>query len=291
MSKQKTWGAAGWPWELELLALVFVITALAIPFWLESQHVPDTEELSLVARAQMERRADVATFEDQKSFFWAIGIVGLYLVHLLMAYSAIDMISTSFTHLFSPLAFSMITYIRLMGLEDRGISAQIVSGKPHELAFWIVGVLLITFLVARIRMARHMLRFKQVEWDIVSSSRFDGTFLSDLLITIRPLIYPPRAFRACEDGLLIEGWLYILPLPFSAIQSVEGVKRANMSAAAHFYATSIKSLVRVQLSESKIPLYISPSDRDQFISYCNRRLSRGVVTLARDTTIGDDDEY
>ncbi len=290
MGKQKTWGAAGWPWELEVLALVFVITALAIPFWLETQHEPDTEELSLVALAQMERRAEVATFEDRKTFFWAVGIVGLYIAHLLMAYSAIDMISTSFTHLFSPLVFSMITYIRLLGLEDQGISAQIVSGNHREVVFWMVGVLLITVLVARIRMARHMLRFKQVEWDIVSASRFDGTFFSDLLITLRPLIYPPHAFRACEDGLLIEGWLYILPIAFPAIQSVEGVKRPNLTAAAFFYATSSKSLVRVQLTESKVPLYISPGDRDQFISYCNRRLSRGVVTLARDTTM-DDNEY
>ncbi len=290
MSKQKTWGPAGWPWELELLALVFVITALAIPIWLNIQHTPEPEELSLVARAQMEKRAEMATFEDQKSFFWAVAILGLYVVHLLMAYSAIDMISTSFTHLFSPLVFSMITYFRLMGLEDQGVSAQIVSGKPLEILFWVLGVLVITLLVARIRMARHMLRFKSMEWDIVSPSRFDGSYLSDLMVTLRPLIYPPRAFRACEEGILIEGWLYILPLSFQAIQSVEGVKRANYTSSAQFYATSSKSLVRVQLTESKTPLYISPADRDQFISYCNRRLSRGVVTLARDTSRGDDDD-
>ncbi len=290
MNKQKTWGPAGWPWELELLALVFVLTALVIPFWLNLQHTPDTEELSLVARAQMERRAEMATFEDQKSFFWAVGILGIYIVHLLMAYSAIDQISTSFSHLFSPLIFSMITYIRLLGLEDRGVSAQIVSGNPLEIVFWIVGVLVITLLVARIRMARHMLRFKQMEWDVVTPSRFDGSFFSDLILTFRPLVYPPRAFRACSEGLLIEGWLYVLPLSFNSIQSVEGVKRANFTAAAQFYATSSKGLVRIQPTDTKQPLYISPEDRDQFISYCNRRLSRGVVTLARDTSRGDDDE-
>lgn len=290
MNKQKTWGPAGWPWELELLALVFVITALAIPFWLNVQQTPDPSEMSLYELSQMERRSDTATFEDQKSFFWAVAIVGLYVVHLLMAYSAIDMISTSFTHLFSPLVFSMITYFRLLGLEDKGASAHIVSGKPLEAAFWFMGVLLITMLVARIRMARHMLRFKQIEWDVVSPSRFDGTFLSDLAVTFRPLVYPPRAFRACEEGILIEGWLYILPLSFNAVQSVESVKRASYTSSAQFYATSTKTLVRIQLTESKVPIFISPADRDQFIAYCNRRLSRGVVTLARDTSRGDDDD-
>ncbi len=289
MNKHKTWGPAGWPWELELLAVVFVITSLAIPIWLEMQHTPDPEELSLVERAQMERRAEQATFQDQVTFFWAVGIVGLYVIHLLMAYSAIDQISTSFSHLFSPLIFSIITYIRLLGLEDRGVAAQIVTGNPLEILFWVLGVLVITLLVARIRMARHLLRFKHIEWDVLTPSRFDGSLLSDLAVTLRPLVYPSRAYRACEEGILIEGWLYVLPLPFSSIQSVEGVRRPNFTSTSQFYATSSKSLVRIQMSDTKVPIYISPSDREQFITYCNRRLSRGVVTLARDTSRGDDE--
>lgn len=284
MNTKKIWGPAGWPWELELLALVFVVTALVIPLWMSTQHVPDPDELSLVARAQMEKRQEVATYEDQQNFFWAVAIGGLYLVHILMAYSSLNMISTSVTHLFSPLLFSLITYYRLNTLGDGHAAKQVVSGEPLEVTFWVLGVIAITLLVARVRMARHMLRFRQVDWDIRTPSRFDSTFLKDLAITLRPLIYPPRAYRASEDGILIEGWLYIMPLPFHGLQAIEGVRRVSYSGQAQYFATSSRTLVRVQLIDSKMPIYISPHDRDQFIAYCNRRLSRGVVSLERDTS-------
>jgi hypothetical protein len=284
MTKQKIWGPAGWPWEMELLALVFVTMALVVPWYLETQSAPTVEELTLVQRAAMEKRQEVvtATFSDQIGFFWALTIVGLYVIHLLFAYSSIDMISTSFPHLFSPLIFSIITYFRLLGLNDHGGDAGIVSGSPLEAVGWIGGVLLITVMVAMLRKARHLRRFKKVEWDFKTGSKFDRTFFTDLALTFRPLLYTPHTYRACPDGILVVGWLYILPIPFSAIQGLDTVRRTNYTSDARFYATSSQTLVRIQPMESKNAIYISPSDRDQFVAYCNQRLSRGVVSLARD---------
>lgn len=289
MAKQtvKKWGAPGWPWELELMALVFVLIAILIPLWISVQSAPDPEEMSLVIRAQMERRADAAaTFDDQRNFFWGVFIIGLYVVHLLMAYSSFDLISTSFTHLFAPLVFAMITYYRLAGFEDRGVATDLVSGTFGEAALWALGVLIITLLLAQLRMARHMTRFSDEPWDVSTSSKYDASFFSDLALTVRPLIYPPRQYRVSEDGILVEGWLYILPIPFSSVQSVESVRRIPATTLGHFYATSARAMVRIQLTESKTPIYLSPADRDSFISFCNRRLSRGVVSLARDTNAG-----
>ena len=264
------------------MALVFVLTALIVPLWLATQYVPDPEEMTLVQRAQMERRQVEAGYQDMTNFFWAIGILGVYVIHLLIAASSFDMISTSFSHLFSPLIFSSITYFRLLGVTDEETATNLVSGSPLEFSFWVLGVLAITGLVARIRMARHMRRFEDVDWEIQTPSQFDSTFFSDLAITVRPLVYPPRTYRASQDGILIEGWLYILPLSFHSIQSVEGVKQTHYFGQAQHFATSSKTMVRIQLTDSKAPLFISPEDKDAFIAYCNRHLSRGVVTLVRD---------
>ena len=284
MKKNKIWGPAGWPWELELLAVVFVLLALIVPWYLELQSTPVVEELTLVQRAAMEKRQEVvaASFSDQVGFFWALAIVGLYFIHLLLAYSSIDMISTSFPHLFSPLIFSIITYVRLLGLRDHGGDMHIVSGAPLEVLAWIGGVILITIMVAMLRKARHLRRFKDIQWDLKMTSKVDGTFFRDLALTFRPLLYTPRSYRACPDGILVVGWLYLLPIPFSGIQGLDIVRRANYTSDARFYATSSESLVRIQPMDSKNAIYISPSDRDHFVAYCNQRLSRGVVSLARD---------
>ncbi len=286
VSAKKKWGSPGWPWELELLALVFVATSLVIPYYLEYvEGPPEPEELSIMQRAEQARKQEVASLQQQQGFFWAVAIVGIYVVHLIIASASIEMISTPFIHLFSPLIFSMITYFRLHSIGG-GTSGQIVSGTPQEAALWALGVLVITFLVARIRMARHMLRFKDVDWDVSTKALMDGTYLKDLIVTVKPLIYPPRMYRACSEGVLIEGWFYVLPIPFAAIQSVEGIKRIGLAASGEYFATSTKSLVRIQLVEQKTPMYISPADREQFMTYCNQHMTRGVVTLVRDTESG-----
>jgi hypothetical protein len=287
-NKHKIWGDAGWPWEMELLALVFVVLALAVPLYLNVQEQPDPETIPIAQRIAQQRISESgATMADSRAFFWGIVIVGLYLVHLLMAYSATDAISTPFVHLFSPLAFAIIAYARLLSLSD-GSVAPIVAGTPQEMAAWILAVLLVTAVVARIRMARHFARFREIDWDLVCNSRFDGTFLKDLIVTFRPLVYPPRKFRVSPEGILIEGWLYVYPIPFSAIKAVESVRRLNFASAGLFFATSSKALVRIQPTETKTPIFISPDDRDDFIACCNGYLNRGVVSLARDDS--DDEE-
>jgi len=286
MSSKRTWGPSGWPWELELLALVFVIIALIIPFYLTYMEGPSQTEMSLIQQAESSRRVEQASLDDQRSFFWAVIIIGLYIGHLIIAGASVEMISTPFIYLFTPLVFSMITYYRLYMLSFQKNAANIVSGNPLEIAVWALAVIFITLLVTRIRMSRHLLRFKGITWELVSKSKIDGTFFSELALTIRPLLYPPRFYKACSEGILIEGWLYILPVPFHAIQSVDSVKRMGFMTSGKYLATSTRSMVRIQLTETTTPLYISPSDRDAFLQYCNSHLSRGVITLARDTAHG-----
>ncbi len=287
MSKKTIWRTAGWPWEMELLALIFVLIALLTPLYYDIQETRDLSDLPIAEQRRIERQQEANTFQDQTNFFWGVAILGLYVVHLLFAYSALDAISTPFIHLFSPLIFAIITYIRLLGMEVGQAQNHWVTGSPGEIVIVLATVLLLTVLVARLRMARHLRRFKGIKWDITTPSVFDSTFFTDLIVTFRPLVYPPRAYRACADGILIEGWLYIYPVPFSGLKGIESVRRVNYAGNSDFYATSSKSLVRLQLSDTQKATYISPKDRDTFIQFCNRQLSRGIVSLSADRE--DDD--
>lgn len=290
MKKTRLWESYGWPWGLELLSVLFVAAILIIPVVLSTEPAQDVDALSLAEQFQMERRTTPTTYEDQRNFFWGLGIVGLYVVHLLMAYSSLTMISTTFMHLFSPLIFSVFAYIRLTGVTVGPESVPIVTGATLEFIPWGVLVLSCTLLLARWRMLRHLRDYNQLDWQVISPTLRDKTWLSDLAVTMTPIVYPPKEYRACDDGILIVGWLYVYPLSFKTIQSIESVRRPSLTGRSDFFATSSKSLVRIQRKDSNAPLYISPKDRNAFIAYCNQHLHRGVVSLSRDDT-DDDNEH
>ncbi|NCC49846.1 MAG: hypothetical protein EOM20_01390 [Spartobacteria bacterium] len=290
--ESKTWSPPGRPWELELLAFIFVLTSLVIPLYVELSYdeaSPERiENLSLVARAEMERNQDQPSWKDLTMVFWGIAIVGLYLVHLVMAGAAFRWNSTPFTYLFAPLIFAMITYYRLFWLSQRTNDiGTIVSGGALEISMWILGILSITFLVARVRMARYRIQFRNVEWDIVSSTKLDKTYF-ELCANFTPLVYPPREYRVCEHGLMIEGWLFLMPLPFELIHSVEAAKHATYLTSGHYVATSAKTLLRIQLNDTPNPIFISPVQRKEMLEYCEKILApRHGGTWAGATKSGD----
>lgn len=280
MNDKQRWNPPGWPWELEMLALIFVIIAIAVPYYLKlSQPPPDTNQ-SLLAQAQTLRSEEMSTWEDLQGFFWAIILVGLYLAHLAMGAASIDFMSTPFTHLFAPLIFSIITYARLYNLNvGVGPGSYIVRGALWEVIAWIGGVAIITYLVARMRMARLMLAFRDVEWKISTASLKDATYWQ-LIFQLRPLIYPPRWLRACEDGVLIEGWFYAMPLAFDNIHAVDAVQGAAMYTRGYCLATSMNSMVRIQVADRTEPILISPKDRTAFVRYCQEQLAMRAPPVA-----------
>ena len=280
MKQKRRWGPPGWPWELELLALVFVITAIAVPYYLQYMQPVEPTNMSLLAEAQVLRRQGASTWEDLEGFFWALVIVGLYLAHLAMGGASIDFMSTPFTHLFAPLVFSLITYYRLLMVNRDGpLDASIVTGSPVELIIWIAGVLVITYLVARIRMARLMLSFRDVNWQVSTPSLFDKSY-SELVLQIRPRLYPPRVLRACEDGILVEGWFYAMPIPFDTLNAIDAVQGAGLASQGYCLATSVRSLVRIQTAERAEPILVSPRDRNTFVRYCQQQLASRAAPVS-----------
>ncbi|OGV43111.1 MAG: hypothetical protein A2X46_11820 [Lentisphaerae bacterium GWF2_57_35] len=290
--KKNRWSPPGWPWELELLALIFVIIAIGVPWYLEHARPPELQtqqQISLIAKAQMENQSQVATWQQLQGFFWALAVIGIYVAHLIIAGASSDYISTPFTYLFSPLTFAMITYYRLFQISRASSTeTRIISGSPMEIAGWIAGVLIITFLVARIRMARHMLNFRSLDWEISSPVKFDNTYF-ELIAHFQPLVYPPRMYRACKEGILIEGWFYAMPLSFDHIQGVDAAHGSSVTSSGYYLATSSKSLMRIRVVDKTVPILISPRDFAPFLHYCEHQVAArnpGSSTHTSDTKGG-----
>lgn len=261
MSKNKTWDPPGWPWELDFLALVFLIIGLVVPYLIFTDAT--TASTNQAASA----------LNEQRHVLWAIGIVVLFVMHLAVAGASLETISTPFIHLLTPLGFALIAYYRTYSVAREVGKATIATGSILQIIVLVLAVLLATLLVARIRMARYLLRFRDVKWDVISPSRYDGSYL-ELIAQVRPLLYPPRQFRATSEGLLIEGWFYIMPVPFDMVQSITAVNSFGFDTNGSYYASSAGSLIRMELLDSSEPIFISPANRDEFLQYCAHHVTR-----------------
>jgi hypothetical protein len=258
MSKNKTWSPPGWPWELDLLSAVFVIIALTVPFIYFGRDAAD--EVASVLR-------------EQQHVLWAIGIVVLFLMHLVLGVSTFEFITTPFLHLISPVVFALIAYFRAHTIFIEAKIQTPFSGSFGQYAGVAASVFLIALLVARIRKARFMRRFRDIKWDLVHKAPYDGTYWQ-LLTEFQPLVYPPRTYRACNDGILIEGWFYAMAIPFEMFQSLTAASGLRHATNGRYFASTTRTMIRIELLDNAEPVYISPENRQQFLAYCANHVAR-----------------
>lgn len=258
MSKNKTWAPPGWPWEMDLLTLFFVALALGAPYYYFN-----ATETTTVAQ----------TLEEQQHVLWAIGIVVLSVMHVAVAAARLEAISTPILYLLSPPAFAVLAYYRTFKVLQGTGQQTLLTGSVQQYALVVGSVLLLSLVMSRIRMARHMLRYRDIKWDIVCKSAYDSSYFA-LLTEFKPLAYPPRLLRACSEGILLEGWFYLAPFPFDRVQGIAPITSARRSANGHYLTSSTRTMVRIELLGNVHPFYISPERRDEFLSYCNQHLAR-----------------
>ncbi|HIE10133.1 MAG TPA: hypothetical protein EYP62_00790 [Kiritimatiellae bacterium] len=256
----------GWPWELEGLALIFAAVAVVVPLYVFYAGRTLTTELPLSVALQQKEALQTTDWDELVNVFWAVGIVGLYLVHLILAGGTIEWISTPFTHLAAPSIFAMIAYFRMVRFSQTYPQYAFLTGSLPEFSFWILGVLFITCLLARMRMTRHLARFRDVHWDVVTPTALDWSYLQ-LMTFFRPLVYLPRRYKLNREALLIEGWGYAMSVPLDVIQHVEAVGSTQLVSYGYYLATSRHSLVKITLSEPAQPIFISPRDRGRFVHF------------------------
>ena len=192
MSKNKTWSSPGWPWELDILAFVFVVIALLVPFLIYHENT-SAAGVSNPAALRL---------KEQTYILWSIGIGVLYVMHIAVASASLGNISTPFIHLISPLGFALLGYYRIYEVSADMGSITMINGETGQVVAASAAVIFITLVVAKLRMARLMHRFRDVQWDLVCPSSYDRSYF-ELMTQFRPLVYPPRRYRASEQGLLV----------------------------------------------------------------------------------------
>lgn len=257
MSKNKTWTPPGWAWELDLLTLVFLVIGLLVPYSIFTQHMAESSFAANQAALKV---------KEQSYILWSIGLFLLFVMHLALSGASDDALSTPVVQMVSPLVFASLAYYRIYAVAADMQQPTILTGGLGQILLFATMVILLTFLLARLRLARHLHRFRDTQWDLECSASYDSTYFS-LLAQFRPLVYPPRRYRACDQGLLVEGWCYSVVVPFSSIQSVFAMRAASVSAAGHYYASNTGNLVRLELVDSPRPMFISPEGRDELVQY------------------------
>ena len=275
MSESKSkWNPPGWPWELELITLAFFLVALIVPFYFHADGLGQTTEEIRQSASNNGINVGRNTLSTQIGFLWAFGIIAVYIFHLAFAFMEVNRITVSPFHLLSPCLFSVIAYYRIdsiPNLQDTALSA--LDGSVTQALFVALAVAVITIVLARIRTYRYMLNFENEKWDIVTPALYDKTYFS-LLLQLRPLLYAPRLYRACNEGIIVEGWYYAMPIGFNVFQSVSKLSSSGIFNAGMYYAGSTKEMVRIELLDSIKATYISPANRDEFVMYCAQHVVR-----------------
>lgn len=286
--RRKIWAPPNRPWEIELMIVAFVIVALAVPFFVAMSRA-DTAPIPTTIMEQA--RTPVRTGTDMNhvtGFLWAVAVTGVYFMHLTLASGRNTFNTTPGYYLVAPLAFAALAYFRLYQQAGAyNLANPLVSGSFLEISLWLVGTAFATVLLGRMRMLRHRIRFRNTAWDISTPTRVDETYYKALAWLVFPLVYPPRRYRACPDGLLIEGWLYLCPLPFTVIEEVDHVAEFNPIMKAEIYASSARNMIQIDLTDQPEPILISPRDHDGLLAYCRAR-SEEKLHVVKSKTISLD---
>jgi hypothetical protein len=210
--KYSGWANTGWPWELEILAIVLAALSIFVPYFLAELPATIPEDFSFFEQRTFAVQQGLDELQkSQADFIWLLVVPVLYLVHILLARSgASQLVSTPLVHLFTPIVFSLIFYFRCASRAEFIPSIQpLFTGSPLQVTTWLVVIVLVVLVVARVRMARYMVNFKDTEWMTSTHTRTDKSFWQ-LVMYVQPLVYRPRAYHAFEKGIIIEGWLYIM---------------------------------------------------------------------------------
>lgn len=267
MAKSSRWTKTSWPWELEIITIFFLLIALLLPLYIEyTTPVVPIDELTLTEQARLEQpyTDTVKALGQQKNMVVGLSIAGAYIGYLVLALLSNRMISTSFLHLIAPVVFAVVAYFRLKTY-NQGTEAntQMLVGTWWEPIVWFGGTFLLCILIALLRKKRHLGYFQEEEWiETMPNRKGKGSISPGSLFA---WLYPVNSLRISENGILVEGHLYILPLSFRKIKSIVHKRTVSMTSSDYNLATRKRDLVRVQLTSMEIPYILSPQDPDRFI--------------------------
>ena len=186
--------------------------------------------------------------------------------------------STPAISLFAPLYFGGLCYGRIYQVaQAKGVTLPLFSGSLLQILGYSVALVAGLLLVSRVGVLRRLMRYREVEWDLIVEPVRDRTFLTDLSRAVLPLFYRVKEYRFCEEGILIVGFHYVCAIPFRSVESVEHVEQFSSYQAATYYAGSSRSLIQLQLSDNFQPIMFGPERRDEVLRYCQQQAPEHLV--------------
>jgi len=262
------WNPPGWPWELELITFVLFLAALFLPFLIGH----DGPATATPSQSAMQAGRD--NLSTQFGFLLGVITVGVYTLHLAFAASDVNRLTASPVHFLSPAIFGLIAYYRVASVPGVENTAWgFINKSPAQRVLFVLGLLAVTIVLMFFRRQRYMKRFEGIAWDMVVPARYNGSYLK-LIFEFRPLLYPPRQYRICSDGVLVVGWHYAMPIAFDDIHSVMRVGGTSMLTSGHYYASNIGEFVRLDLHDLRKDIFISPDNADGFVNCCLPHIAR-----------------
>lgn len=271
MKKSQQWKAPGWPWELEIIIVLFVAAALAIPLQLVNVQGSSARPLG-----------------TEIGFLKAAMVVALYVLHVAFGFIHYNRLTVSLVHFLSPVFFAYIAYHRIVQSPGVAESAyQFLDGAIWQYAAIGVIVPALTLLLMHMRRLRYLNAFKDTVWELDAPAVMDQGYFT-LLGQMMPLFYPPARYRVCAEGLLVEGWHYAMPVSFKNINRIMRIPSSSVLPRGYYLASSTTHLVRIDLLDSIKPLFISPQNPDGFAAHCQQHTGhrRSVQTSASSTRHG-----
>lgn len=261
LDKKTAWEQIKRPWELEILTALIVLLGIVLPYLL-----PQTD--FDVVQAFL----DESTILQQRdySILWIPGFVIMYVLYLMAASHSAAYVSMPFVSIIAPIGFAVLVYVRLFSiLKGHETTWPIARGTAGEMTAWILLVLSISVYLTLRRKHHEMKKFDEMEWDIVMKPKVDRS-LWRLSLRIQPLFYIAKSYRACGDGILIEGWTYVIPVPFNRMRGMASARTGDLMMAGFYAASSMESLIRIQISGFSDPIFLSPDHPNLFHKYCEQ---------------------
>ena len=257
----------GWPWELEIITLIFLIFGAVFPVYMsvsdsllggQNHHGP-VIGAALAANPHFDARQFIT------SIYWALGLLALYAVHIFAGSVTLAWHSAPIWHTLSPLVFSALAYCRLSSYAGLRPEHILISTGPIGILLWVSGTLALVIVAGSLTRRRVMRRMRPRKWIVDTPTILDRTWFK-LFVFLRPLLYPPRRVKLDEEGICIEGLNYAITMPFDIIQAVEYISLPSIFSHGLYFATSARHLVSIRLKDWSEPIIISPRDRDRFVT-------------------------
>ena len=253
MKKRDPWIWRPKAWEFEIFIFLLFILSFSLPILLDDGQVLE----SPFTNSDAPHIYDVYL----KSWSWLLLLV--YAAHFFMGRLAPVYVVPSFTHLISP---SLVAAAGCLNVYSTFVFSL------SEVLMVMIAVLGMTYLLAKFHKWRVLKLFKDEPWEVNTPPRKDLSYIGELLLLVRPLFYNPKAYRASENGIMIEGGIFVAAIPFGDIEAIANHVEGQIASTGCYFSRSMHQLMMMSLKKNQETIFISPQDDEDFFSYCREAI-------------------